>query len=156
MITNERQYEHTNKMANGFRMAIAQAEAEKPSKRREVVIAGLRAQLEPLEAELRAYDALKASGGRTLEATIEQLGVLLIQARIARGWRQKDLAERLEVPEETIQRYEKTEYETASLLTIQDTCRVLGLKLICKGPMIKLEQFGDLSTLTRKRAGAKR
>lgn len=146
MITNERQYEHTNAAAERFRTGIAAAEAKPATKARDATIAGMRAQLRTLEAELRAYERLKASGGRDFDVTFDDVGVMLVQARIARRWLQKDLAERLELSVQTIERYEKTDYETASLTTLRDAVRVLGLQVTCSGSMIQLVDFSELKT----------
>lgn len=144
MITNERQYEQTNAAAARFRDGIAKAEASPPDKKRDVQIAGMRAQLSALEAELRGYEQLKASGGGDFTMPLGELGQMLILARIARGWRQKDLAEKLEVAVGTIERYEKNDYMTASLMTLFDAARVLGLTVTCHGAMVKLPVFPEL------------
>ena len=154
MITNERQYEQTNAAAARFREAIEKAEASPPGKKRDAQIAGMRAQLRTLEEELDAYRQLKESGGGEFTTPLGELGQMLTQARIARGWRQKDLAEKLEVAVGTIERYEKNDYMTASLMTLFDAARVLGLTVVCQGSMVKLPDFPALPA--RKKATAKR
>ena len=49
----------------------------------------------------------------------------LIRARIAAGLSQKELAERLGMPEQQIQRYEAKEYESVSLARISEIAKVL-------------------------------
>ncbi len=153
MITNERQYEQTNAAAARFRDGIAKAEASPPGKKRDARIAGMRAQLAALEQELEAYAQLKASGGGEFTTPLGELGQMLTQARIARGWLQKDLAEKLEVAVGTIERYEKNDYMTASLMTLFDAARVLGLTVVCQGVMANMPDFPELAT--RKRTAAK-
>jgi transcriptional regulator with XRE-family HTH domain len=49
----------------------------------------------------------------------------LIRARIAAGLSQRELAERLGMPEQQIQRYEAKEYESVSLGRIAEVAKVL-------------------------------
>src|SRR5262245_7746798 len=127
MITNERAYRITQAQAEKFRKAIAATEKESPPstkihpKLHRASIDGMRAQLRDLEAELKAYDGLKtAAGKRQLGGRLEDLGVLLTQMRIARGWTQARLAERLGLHMQKIQEYEARGYDRASLTRIQE------------------------------------
>ena len=52
----------------------------------------------------------------------------LIRARIAEGLKQEDLAARLGVKAQQVQRYEATEYQTASLARLHQVADVLGLE----------------------------
>ena len=82
-------------------------------------------QLVDLEEELRDYETLKA-GGFDLDAlkSVGEIPRMLIKARIAKGLSQKELAERLGLKEQQIQRYEATEYATASLARIREVAAV--------------------------------
>jgi len=95
---------------------------------RRVTIEGLRMQLKTLNDELAQYDAIKA-GTTKLRGTLDDLGELLVQARIARSWTQAQLAEWLELYVQQIQVYESTNYEGASLTRLVDVARALGLDL---------------------------
>ena len=132
MIKNERQYRITRAQAAGFtqtldglkqrpgdtagvhpRIAKAQEEAVK-------------SQLADLEDELREYEELKAGRFRLDELdVVEELAALLVKARIARGLSQKQLAERLGIKEQQIQRYEATDYASASLARIKEVVGAL-------------------------------
>ncbi len=81
----------------------------------------LSSQLADLEGELTEYETLKA-GGFDLGAlgAVVDIPKLLIKARIAKGLSQKELAERLGLKEQQIQRYEATEYASASLSRIRE------------------------------------
>ena len=57
---------------------------------------------------------------------VAELPTVLIKARIAQGLSQKDLAERLGLQEQQIQRYEATEYASASLTRIKEVVSALG------------------------------
>jgi ribosome-binding protein aMBF1 (putative translation factor) len=88
----------------------------------------LGSQLQDLEAELQEYEALKTGGPKVLELdSLDGLPKVLIQARIAAGWTQEDLAARLGVKPQQIQRYEASDYQTASFARLREIARLLGL-----------------------------
>ena len=58
---------------------------------------------------------------------VAELPTVLIKARIAQGLSQKDLAERLGLQEQQIQRYEATDYASASLTRIREVVSALGV-----------------------------
>lgn len=55
--------------------------------------------------------------------------IRLIKARIARGLTQKELAEKLNINERQIQRYESTLYEGAALRRLQEVADALNVKI---------------------------
>ena len=59
-------------------------------------------------------------------SVVAELPSVLIKARIAQGLSQKDLAERLGLQEQQIQRYEATDYASASLTRIKEVVSALG------------------------------
>lgn len=87
-------------------------------------------QLNDLQQELAAYERLHAGKARdlVLEA-VEDLPQTLIRARIAAGMTQQNLTERLGLKTQQIQRYEATEYETASFARIRKVIQALGLRI---------------------------
>src|SRR4051812_26539818 len=118
MIKNEREYKITNAAAERFRAAIKEHDASPPKrnvapKLRNVERDAMRSQLADLDRQLKAYDRLKNGSGE-FSATLQELGVLLVQARIARRWSQQELADHLGVKMQQIQRYEATNYESAN------------------------------------------
>jgi ribosome-binding protein aMBF1 (putative translation factor) len=134
MINNEKQYRITKAQADRFRQAIAETTADPDrgisAKLRKAEIDALKSQLEDLEAELKQYEALRSGKQRTLALdSIEDLPKTLIQARIAAGLSQEGLATRLGLKTQQIQRYEATNYRSASLGRINEIVRVLGIKL---------------------------
>ncbi|MFQ5652267.1 MAG: helix-turn-helix transcriptional regulator [bacterium] len=54
---------------------------------------------------------------------------MLIQARIARGLTQKELAQKLGLKEQQIQRYEANDYAKASLARLNQIIDVLKVKI---------------------------
>jgi len=121
MIKNERQFQITSKKLNEFKKAI-QIVSEKQDvdlDLKEIQLAAMQAQIEVLEAEVQEYLSLKNKELNSITAdNILDLPQLLIKARISKGWSQHDLAQRLKIKEQQIQRYEQYNYETAAWLRI--------------------------------------
>ncbi|MGB3412863.1 MAG: helix-turn-helix transcriptional regulator [Microthrixaceae bacterium] len=131
MIKNERQHKITRAKADELRVAISDLEhAPLPDglspEMRELQSEALRGTLADLEAELADYDALHDA--TLIEATgIGEFPTALIRARIARGLTQRELAERVGLAEQAIQRYEAGDYAGVSfarLVEIADALEV--------------------------------
>lgn len=88
----------------------------------------LNSQLADLEGEMKEYETLKA-GGFDLDSlkVLVDIPRLLIKARIAKGLSQRELAERLGVKEQQIQKYEATDYASASLRRIREVAAVYSM-----------------------------
>jgi len=134
MIKNERQYRITKAQAQRFEQAIAVVKSTpKPAihpKLRKAELDGLRSQLEDLERELRDYEELRSGKRRAIPLdSIEDLPKTLIQARIAAGLSHEELARRIGLKPQQIQRYEATNYQSASLERVNEIVRALGVKL---------------------------
>ena len=133
MIKNERQYRITKAQADRFSATLRGLE-QRPSMVEGVhpLIAksqqeAVRSQLEDLESELREYESLKAGEFQLDQLNVvADLPVVLIKARIAQGLSQKELAERIGLKEQQIQRYEATDYSSASLSRINEVAKVLS------------------------------
>ena len=137
MIKNERQFRITRAQAEEFRTAFATLErkpleGEDPHAlmRWEIQRDAVRSQLDDLQAQLDSYLALQAQGHQPMElTTLEDLPNALIKARIASGLTQKQLAEKLDMKEQQLQRYESNCYAGASLSRLQEVLDALGVKL---------------------------
>ena len=131
MITNQRQYLNTQAQAERFRQALAAPDAEGLHPRAAKAMRdGLRSQLDDLEAELAEYDALREGRVVTLEAqSIVGIGEALIKARIVRRLTQKELAERLSLAEQQVQRYEATQYRGVAAERLQQVADALKLRV---------------------------
>jgi len=136
MIKNERQYRITKAWVDKFARAIEQlthaptaADPSDPVMRR-IQLDALRSQMNDLKAELEEYDALR-SGRRTVMQleSFEELPAALIKARIAAGLTQRQLAERLGLKEQQIQRYEATDYASANIGRIGEVIEALGAQV---------------------------
>ncbi|NEQ81109.1 MAG: helix-turn-helix transcriptional regulator [Moorea sp. SIO2I5] len=136
MIKNERQYRITQAQAKKFEEALAQFD-KNLDKREEVHPLlwkaqrdALQSQLSELCEEIEEYEALKSGQYKVLELeSLEELPLALIKARIAAGLSQKELADRLGIKEQQIQRYEDTEYASASFTRLIEVSQALGIKV---------------------------
>ena len=134
MIKNERQYRITRAQAEQFLLALRNLRADTDERYalhprlRQLQEEALTSQLGDLEEDLREYEDLK-EGRFAFEKLkdISELPKLLIRARIASGLTQRDLADRLELKEQQIQRYEASEYASASFTRIKEVVTALGI-----------------------------
>jgi ribosome-binding protein aMBF1 (putative translation factor) len=136
MILNERQYAITKAQIKKFELVLSQVKNSEIPKdingqlRRETHLDGLESQLEEMREEVEEYERLKA--GEIENLTIEsysQLPSALIQARIIRGWTQEQLAERLGVKAQQVQRDEANLYAGASFSKLLAIQKALNLEV---------------------------
>ena len=133
MITNERQYQISKAQVAKFRAAIdapdsntrtlhpraQQSMRQRPSR-----------QLDDLLAEVADFERLR--DGQLTAITAESIAGLapaLIKARIMRNWTQKELADKLAVAEQQVQRYEATQYKGVSVERLQAVADALKLRV---------------------------
>lgn len=135
MITNERQYRIARSEARKFEQAIVAALETEPSpdvhpRVHNAMIEALESELEVLREQVDHYEALKAGKVKRRKVnSIRELPVLLIEGRIAAGLTQRQLADRLGLPEQQIQRYEATMYSGVSLDRLQEVADALELEI---------------------------
>lgn len=133
MITNERQYAITRAQAERFRVSLAKADEqakEMHPKVRKAMREGLESQLRDLETELAEFEKLREGKVTTIVVnSIVDIPVALIQARIVRNWTQKHLAEKLDLAEQQIQRYESTRYKGVAVERLQEVADALGVRV---------------------------
>lgn len=82
-----------------------------------------------LREALAAYQALKSQDSTLLESWRNEPGVVLVLARLFRGWSQKQLADQLGMREQQVQRYESDRYRSISLSNLKRMCAFLGVHL---------------------------
>jgi ribosome-binding protein aMBF1 (putative translation factor) len=133
MIENERQYRISKAWVEKFARSAQQMAG--PGAAADPLIqaamgAQYQSQIEELQQDLADYDALR--GGQVTSLEVESLTALpeaLIRARIAAGLTQKELAERLGLKEQQVQRYESTRYNGVSLERTQAVVDALGVRI---------------------------
>ena len=135
MIENERQYLITKKRLGQFEQSLASLRsaarpAKVPSRIHRAMIEGAESQLADLKQEISEYDALKERRVKELVLrSLNELPDLLIKTRIARGYTQAELAEKLKMKAQQIQRYESTRYRSVSFWRLLEVARILNLDL---------------------------
>lgn len=140
MITNEVQHRATKAHLQQFEEAATNLEAKigkaKPSRLARLELDAVRAQADDLRAELEEYERLRSGSVSTFEgSSLAELATLLVKARIARGWTQRRLADALGVAEQQVQRYESTDYRSASLARICDVAAALDVAITEKAEL---------------------
>lgn len=101
-----------------------------------VVLAQTRQSIEDLERDIKDFSEAQNVGLVDMNG-LGDLGPALIRARLAQGLNQKQLAEMSGLQESAIARYEKRQYEQASLQRVQDIAGHLGFKLPTVGVPIE-------------------
>lgn len=131
MITNERQYAITKAQAAKFRSALAAAAPQgMHPKALKALREGARSQLDELEEQLAEYEALRAGKLTTIEAdSLIGIGPALVKVRIARRLTHKALADRMNLAEQQIQRYEATGYAGVSVERLQAVADALNVRV---------------------------
>ncbi len=84
--------------------------------------------IKQLEAEIAEYESLVSGNFHCLQPkSLNEISHVLIAARLAQKMSQKDLAVKLGLDEQQIQRYEATDYETASIVKIIQISKALNI-----------------------------
>lgn len=135
MIKNEREYRITKSQAEKFDHALAELSASGGDPRllpalQKAQREAVQSQLEDLRDQIVEYETLRTGKWSVLSLdSLEELPQALIKARIAAGLTQRQLAEKLGLKEQQIQRYEATEYASADLARINEVARALDVRV---------------------------
>jgi len=140
VLKNERQYRIAKAQAEELEEAFTNLTHSKAAshlagdKRHERLLQEqeryLRARLDGIHRDLEEYEQIRS--GKRGEQILRQLGEIqelprsLIEARIASGLTQKELAQRLGLKAQQVQHYEATDYASASLSRVLEIAKVLG------------------------------
>ncbi|MBW3663380.1 MAG: helix-turn-helix domain-containing protein [Actinobacteria bacterium] len=135
MIKNDRQFgivrsrsERLERLQDDLLERLGRSPAD--ASKLELELRATRAEIRRMRGELGDYQLLKEGKAPIGSArTLEDVSRLLVRARIAAGLTQADLAERLDLKEQQIQRYEATDYESASLSRLIEVGEALDLQL---------------------------
>ncbi len=132
MIKNERQYKITKNEIKKFQDSLDNFVENKDTHPLllQAQKSAIEYQLETLEEEVLEYERLKAGYYEVLEVnSFDDLPIALIRSRIAQNLTQKDLADRLGMKEQLIQKYENTMYSSASFSRLQEIINALDLRI---------------------------
>ena len=137
MIRNEQQKSVTKAQIATLTEALEAAVQEKGDmdpRLYETMVAGTRSQIDDLEQELQDYEMAKTATALSMKSW-QDISRLLIQGRIARGLTQKELAEKLNLKPQQIQKYEATDYAGASLKRVLEVFAALELDIEADVPL---------------------
>jgi HTH-type transcriptional regulator / antitoxin HipB len=131
MIQNERQHKITQTKLRELEKDLAQLDLPDPSLHPRKILArrnSLNILIAELQQEIAEYEQLR-SGQVTQFAlnSIQELPTVMIKARIATGLTQKDLAEKIGVQEQQIQRYEANNYHAIAFDRLQEVLQALKI-----------------------------
>jgi HTH-type transcriptional regulator / antitoxin HipB len=116
MIQNEYQYKVSQGKIREIEQALDQLTKEKDflhPRQFQMRKNGLQGILAEIQEEIKNYGELKENPTFIEIDSFAEIPVALIKARIALGMTQKDLAEKLGMKEQQIQRYEANQYGSA-------------------------------------------
>lgn len=112
-------------------------------------------QIEDLVAELTEYELIKSGKLTYTECnSLSELPRILVIARIAQGLTQKELAEQMGMKAQQVQRYEASNYMSASLATLIQFAEILKVKVseawqsdseIVSGAVFSWKSLADVS-----------
>ena len=131
LIKNQHQYRVTKAQLVRLEEALKRARTANTSVQpalHRAMLVGMEAQVAELRQELEEYDSLKNHDVITV-GSFEELPEVFIKARIARGWTQQQLARKLKLKEQQIQRYESVNYRTVSVGRLLDIADALDIRL---------------------------
>jgi transcriptional regulator with XRE-family HTH domain len=132
MITNDRQYKISRARAEEFAELLG-SQTERPRSDDEwsdLEVQAVKSQLDELYEEIEEYEKLKEGRITDLQIdSLEELPIVLVKARIASGLTQRELAEKLGLKEQQIQRYEQNEYAGVSIDRIREVIAALNLSV---------------------------
>lgn len=135
MIKNERQYRISKASLARFEQSLKQLKAQPPQPKvhprlQQAQLDAMQSEIEVLREQITTFEQLR-QGQKPLEVNLGVLEALpraLVQARIAAGLTQKDLAMKLGLKEQQVQRYEATDYAQASLRRVREVVAILSAK----------------------------
>jgi ribosome-binding protein aMBF1 (putative translation factor) len=142
MIYNERQLKITKSRLEGFQESLAQLKVSKRPQDIDPLLwkaeqDAMKSTIEELEGDIKQYERLKAGKVKSVKvASFDDVPKALIQARIAQGFTQKDLAEKLGVREQQVQHDEEILYSSANLSRLKRVAEVLGLEVEGKAKLL--------------------
>ena len=133
MIKNQKQVSITKKRVAELVAALNELEIREKDKTAVKYLMGrdsLNSLIRDLKKELDVYEELCKGNLHILnDKSLKDIPEILISARLARKFSQKDLGELLGLKEQQIQRYEATDYETASWPRIVEIAFALNIKI---------------------------
>lgn len=134
MIKSDREYTVTKKKIKELSLAIRQLHQEMKEKQisshlAQAAVAAQESFLLQLQEEVAEYDNLRTGRIPDYFWNVQNLGLLLIALRIARGYTQTELAQKLGVAPSQVCRDERNDYYGVSLPSVRKIMEALGVNL---------------------------
>jgi DNA-binding XRE family transcriptional regulator len=138
IIQNERQYRITKAHLAGFEGGLVANDARDPRDLPPNIDPGMpklmhdaiASEIEELRHQLDHYEKLRDGRITSREITsLHELPTALIEARIAARLTQRQLAKRIGVAEQQIQRWEANDYSGVNLTRLQEIADALGIQM---------------------------
>jgi HTH-type transcriptional regulator / antitoxin HipB len=132
MITNEHQYKVTKGKIADLQKVLDTLAAEQQDLTPLAVEAtrkGFLLKIAAMTQELEEYDELKAGRREITFASITELPIALIKKRIKLGLTQKELADKLGIKEQMVQRYESNQYESVGFSRLIEVSEALEIEI---------------------------
>jgi HTH-type transcriptional regulator / antitoxin HipB len=130
MIQNEHQYKVTQTKLRELEQSLVNLDVNRGNLTERLLQGeknGIQVLIDLLRLELVEYDNLKQQRTPIQIGSLDELAIGLIKARIAVGMTQKELATKIGVQEQQIQRYEENQYASASLARLTEIARALEI-----------------------------
>ena len=133
VIPNDKAYRHTKATVEGMERALAGYRTHRRNDldpvMQQLVEDSLQSLIDEWSAQAREYEQLKSGAATLALHSLRELPAVLVKARLASGLNQKQLAERLGIKPQQIQRYEATRYRTITLERMLQIAEVLGVRV---------------------------
>ena len=128
-ISNDTQRAKTVTAIEGLKKQKNNIEKKKGKKIADLFEKGYRRMVTEFEAQIMKYDELRKELPLFQGNSLSDLGAYLVDARIAAGMTQEELAKKLGVSQPMIFKYEMNEYQGYSIGIIGKAIEALGLKV---------------------------
>lgn len=140
MILNDFEYQCTKERTEGFERALAMLKSPDNETRHKkpllwkLHLDSVYSFLDDFTQQMREYESLTNwPSGNPIVFEIAELddniGRLLIKARLAAKISQKELADRLGIEEKVLQKYEDRDYQEVALVRVIEVMQALGIKI---------------------------
>jgi HTH-type transcriptional regulator / antitoxin HipB len=151
MILNEHQYKVTKGKIDDLQRLLDTLDAEQadvPPLMVEATRKGFAMKIAEMSQELAEYNELKAGRSEIIMGVVADLPIACIKKRIKLGMTQRELAEKLGMKEQMIQRYEASQYESAGfgrLVAVAEALEIAIPLTTVRGPKPPKPMVKELS-----------
>ncbi len=130
VIKSEDQRQKTLKRIEGIETRIREIQSDRGAEKSAAFTKVLRRHLEELREQARVYDELKEKGlGPLHPEHVSEVGPYLVKARVVSGITQSELADKLNVSQPMVHKYENSEYQNVSIEILSKAAQALGVSL---------------------------